>query len=77
MPRRRLRAIDTTTGAEYLSDWTDSYEHVQNAKQEAQEVGGERFCYVVEEDINYDGIPDTDLTIEATEKSVRMYPSMG
>jgi hypothetical protein len=66
MPRRRIKAIDNTTNAEYVTEWTDSYEHVINAKEDAQEVGGESFRYVVEEDINFDGIPDTDITIEAT-----------
>jgi hypothetical protein len=67
MPRRRIKAIDTTTNAEYVTGWTDSYEHAINAKEDAQEVGGDKFRYVVEEDINFDGVPDTDITIEATE----------
>jgi hypothetical protein len=67
MPRRRIKAIDNTTNAEHVTEWTDSYEHVINAKEDAQKIGGDRFRYVVEEDINFDGVPDTDITIEATE----------
>jgi hypothetical protein len=69
MPRRRIKAINNETDQEYVTDWTDSYEHALNEKEAAQKIGGDSFRYIIEEDINFDGVPDTDLEIVATDSN--------